>query len=651
MHIERILMANFRCFGPEPTVIDFDASLTAFVGANGTGKTAAFDALRRMFGIDRGDREVIPEDFHVPTDEVEAQEVRNLFIEVLLAFPELNGAGCVEDIGASDSLDHGMAAVPEFFRSMAVDDDGEMKCRIRLEATWTDDRSVSGTVEQKMLVICNLDDEYCESDCYPLSVADRGRIQMIYVPASRDGAQQLTRFLNSRLWRAVKWTHDFKSDVKAAAVHINKKFRDQSGVKTVEQAVSIRWKQLHRGTFETEPALHSIDRDFSQLARKAKLLFDPRETGHERSAEQLSDGQRSLLHLALMAATIDIESKIASCELSEEFNEEAMRLPYLTLLVVEEPENGLSPHFLSRIIEQIDEIGSSAGAQSMLSSQSASVLGRINPRSVRHFQLDAARHEAKVNPLVLPDEADTASKFVLGAVQAYPELYFASFVVLCEGSSEQIVIPRLAKACGTEIDQSFVSIVPLGGRHVHHFWKLMSKLDIQYVTLLDLDLGREGGGKGRVKAVCEQLEAIEKDPFENLRQFDDVDDPDYIDGKELEEAINELEAQNVIFCAPLDFDMSMLTAFPKAYKCLEAGQTGPRQTSAFDAVLGKCGDRNFYSGWDEEFQWYRYLFLGRSKPATHLRSMQLLENDRHLRDKMPEELRKVITRIVEAVGN
>ena len=248
----------------------------------------------------------------------------------------------------------------------------------------------------------------------------------------------------------------------------------------------------------------------------------------------------------------------------------AVQLPSLTLLVVEEPENSLSPHFLSRIISQMLEIGAGARAQSLVSSQSASVLGRIDPRSVRHFRLDPATRAAVVNPLTLPADADAAATYVRVAVQAYPELYFARFVVLGEGSSEEIVIPRLAQAAGTSIDQTFVAVVPLGGRHVSHFWRLLSGLGIDYVTLLDLDYGRSGGGKGRLQTTCREFEAIGINPLDELDQFEDAEDLDDLDDDdlgdhELKAVVAAIERHGAVFCWPLDLDMSMLTAFPDAY--------------------------------------------------------------------------------------
>src|SRR5207249_3831221 len=91
------------------------------------------------------------------------------------------------------------------------------------------------------------------------------------------------------------------------------------------------------------------------------------------------------------------------------------------------------------------------------------------------------------------------------AVQAYPELYFSRFVILCEGDSEEVIFPRLGVATGLDIDDGFISVVPLGGRHVNHFWRLLSDLQIRHVTLLDLDRERAGGCWGRIKYALTQL--------------------------------------------------------------------------------------------------------------------------------------------------
>ena len=83
--------------------------------------------------------------------------------------------------------------------------------------------------------------------------------------------------------------------------------------------------------------------------------------------------------------------------------------------------------------------------------------------------------------------------------------YFAKLDILGEGDSEEIILPKYWEAMNGSTDVSGISIVPLGGRHVNHFWRLLNDLEIPHITLLDLDRERDGGGWGRIKYVLEQL--------------------------------------------------------------------------------------------------------------------------------------------------
>ncbi|WP_254221614.1 AAA family ATPase [Burkholderia multivorans] len=69
MYIEQLLLTNIRCFGPSGTSIDLTSGLTTFVGVNGAGKTAALQALQRLFGITGEQRRLRRQDFHVPAAE------------------------------------------------------------------------------------------------------------------------------------------------------------------------------------------------------------------------------------------------------------------------------------------------------------------------------------------------------------------------------------------------------------------------------------------------------------------------------------------------------------------------------------------------------------------------------------------------------
>ena len=81
--------------------------------------------------------------------------------------------------------------------------------------------------------------------------------------------------------------------------------------------------------------------------------------------------------------------------------------------------------------------------------------------------------------------------------------------------------------------------------------------------------------------------------------------------------LEHLRIFNVFFSAPLDLDMSMLTAFSGSYSNFDGN--GPSEVGdSAEAVLGK-GYEERGSDPSLDYRTYRYLFLGRGKPVTHVR--------------------------------
>lgn len=83
------------------------------------------------------------------------------------------------------------------------------------------------------------------------------------------------------------------------------------------------------------------------------------------------------------------------------------------------------------------------------------MLRRVDPENIRYLRL-AANRATKVTCIALPDKEDEAYKYVREAVQAFPEVYFSRLVVLGEGDSEKIVLPRILQAKGAPVDESAV---------------------------------------------------------------------------------------------------------------------------------------------------------------------------------------------------
>jgi predicted ATPase len=656
MKIDYVSIKNFRCFAPAESKINLEGDVTAFVGGNGTGKTAVFQALSRLFGITPAQRTVRRRDFHLPADQTELNPGATIAIEVVFGFPELEGL----------NENEAEAAVPEFFLQMpASAPAAPLKARMRLQATWTDDGTPDGNIDEDLRWITTLDDDFEWADCNRVQAVERGSVQLIYIPAARDAAGQVTALLKSRLWQAAKWSNRFRTRSAASARRIQRQFEREGPAQFVIERLSKRWKQLYEADTDTTPVLRLVESRLEELVRKAEFAFFPDEEGQEHALAELSDGQRSLFHIALTAATLEVEKDVFAQPVDESlFDQEKLRRISLTFLAVEEPENSVSPFFLSRIVAQAREIGGLASAQVALSSHSPAILSRIQPSEVRYFQLNRDLRRADVRQLTLPEDDAEASQYVRLAIRAHPELYFARFVILGEGESERIVIPRAAQSLGVQLDPSFVPIVPLGGRYVSHFWRLLNDLRIPHATLLDLDLGRRHGGAALIANVVAKLGEIGNDLGDNLLVQDGTVDSAEVHAIEDSELLREgdnhnwlraLRGEGVFFSFPLDIDFAMLRAFPDAYQQPKPGGQGPRGDA--NAIRDKKlvtlktgGSPELYEdSYVDEFKWYPYLFLNRSKPETHIAALSLIEEE-GLAENAPPELEALIEHVRDALG-
>lgn len=644
MKIETLTIRNFRCFGPDPETLKLGTGVTALVGGNGAGKTAALQALARLFGVSPSQRQIRKRDFHLGPAETGLASGATLSIECVLSFPELDG---FDEDEAAD-------AVPVVFNHMGVTGPGgPLKARIRLQATWEDDGTPDGTVEEDIRWIQTLGDEYDWDQCQRVSAVDRGTIQFVYVPATRNPADRVTDLLKGRLWRAAKWTTRLSKTAERGATLIQKRFEREVPSKFIVERLSKRWQEVHAADTDTTPILKIVKSRLEELVRNVEFAFHPDEAGGERALADLSDGQRSLFHIALTAATLETERDALRLGSEESpFDQEKLRRAHLTILAIEEPENSLSPFFLSRIMNQARDIAKLDTAQVVISSHSASILGRVEPDEVRYFRIEPISRTSSVKSLSLPDDATEAGKYVRLAVRAYPDLYFARFVILAEGDSERIVLPLLAEAMGVPLDPSFVPVVPLGGRHVDHFWRLLDELQIPYATLLDLDLGRAHGGAKRIRAIVDTLARLGKADLPDLSTLADEElKGDF--GKS--ECIRVLQEKGIFFATPLDLDFAMLAAFLEAYRKLDRGARGPDVSKeaierSKTTTLKKGGDADLYGPeWDKFFAWYPYLFLNRSKPETHLAALSEIPAD-DLAAKAPAELRALITHVRTKLG-
>ncbi|GAD63910.1 ATP-dependent nuclease, partial [Aquipseudomonas alcaligenes] len=478
----------------------------------------------------------------------------------------------------------------------------------------------------------------------------RDTIHLHYLPAKRDPSDHVAygaTALLGRLLRAANWTED-RETVKDLTEQITDCLVENESVKTLSDSLTTAWQRLHKGDFFASPRLTFENSEIEALLRHLTVSFSPGHGENQVDFARLSDGQKSMLYLSLVLSALTIGRDVRSGE-NKAFDPHKLKPPAFTILAVEEPENSLSPHYLGRIVNSLKS-SVDVDAQALIATQAPSMLRRVEPENIRYLRLNGDRR-TQVTTIQLPQKHTDAYKFVREAVQAFPEIYFARLVVLGEGDSEEIVLPRILQAKGAPVDEFAVAIAPLGGRHVNHFWRLLSAIGTPYITLLDLDVGRHQGGWGRVKYVRDQL--AQYAPENNLpagwpyHEWNDPNTPvrthNWFESGTVS-LFNELEKRSVFFSDPLDLDFAMLCAFPQAYEAEAIAATPKSHTKVL-------GDSHFNPDqYDEDeqslFEAYHKLFKLSSKPAAHLGALGRL-TDQELLDGLPESLDRLADKVIE----
>jgi putative ATP-dependent endonuclease of OLD family len=679
MKLSWLRISNFQSFGPTPTKVTFEG-MTFLLGPNGSGKTAVLQALARMFGFDPALRRIRVSDFHVatsspiptpgiaagpaaavashpgvappaapvtaiahtaaagpaapeatPTAAAPAAENPRLWIEAQFEFDEL-------------ALQAGQfATVPPAFAHLQLDaPDGVPRLRFRLTATLDDD----GEVDEVMQYVLETDATGEPTKPQMVAKADRNLIQVHYLPARRDPTDHVSYGATSLLGRALRaatWSAE-RAALETHTAGISAALEGNPAVAGISAELNAIWSGLHLGTFYSSASISFENSEIEAVLRHLTVDFTPTHDTAKVDFRRLSDGQQSLLYIALVLSLQSIGRQVLA-GISTAFDPDKLRPAVFTLIATEEPENSLSPQYVGRVVKALSEFAMQVDAQAVVATHAPALLRRVDPKNVRFMRLNESR-QSTVRSVIMPASDIEAHKFVREAVQAFPEVYFARLVVLGEGDSEEIVLPRLLEDHTGNLDAMSVVVAPLGGRHVNHFWRLLNGLQIPYVTLLDLDLGRNQGGWGRIKYVADQLLALETPGEEidagmiaGIPAWNSDHQPVMTDpiGKQWRQR---LETRGVFFSAPLDLDFALMSSFRDEYGVAAAEVEDP-DAAILTSVLGKAR-RALHQYQPEQAQLfgaYHTRFKLASKPVQHLRALAKI--DAVMEDVLPAEYKRL----------
>ncbi|WP_283279563.1 ATP-dependent nuclease [Streptococcus dysgalactiae] len=683
MKLTKVIINNFRSFG-ESQIIELN-NQTVLIGNNSSGKTTVLQALSKLFSDKQNDRIIRKSDFHLPKGLRPGENSRTLFIETIFEFDELDGTAY-------------SPAIPSFFEHFTVSQgDAKPFLRIRLESSWEDDGTVEGSIDTQIYYISSPEDIIKDEDKHRAPRKDLDKIRVLYVPASRTPEKELgnaSGSMLSRLVNSINWTDDEIKEITNKIDELNNTFLSESGALTqINQEIQKSWKLYHEDNRFSQAELTINSSEMVGALRQIALKFSPTTTEEAFTVSDLGDGLRSIFYFSLVDSILDIELEITKDREENPDNPRFKLIPLvLTILAIEEPETHIAPHHIGKLIKRFKQLGNNDNSQVILTSHSPAIVNRIDPEDLRYLRIENNDRvlQTIVSDIQLPQAIDASYKYIKGAIQAYPELYFAKLVVLGEGDSEELLLPKFFDLLGKEVDSSQISIVPLGGRHVNYFWKLLNALRIPYITLLDFDNERYGGGWGRIKYISQHLYELNTEFQEWFNtqglDFNEIGarECESMEDKRLINWFNKLEEFNVYFSSPLDIDFLMLQHYKEHYLDMLSSKEGPVVSYADSGGNNKkvkltdldCIDKLQLEGLEKRIEeakiatlkdksgpgdsftreekelmiWYQYFFLGRGKPTTHMQFLSSISDDELTRN-LPPVFEKIVNRAEELLGD
>ena len=174
----------------------------------------------------------------------------------------------------------------------------------------------------------------------------------------------------------------------------------------------------------------------------------------------------------------------------------------LHIVLVEEPEAHLHAQVQQVFIKKAYKVlrnhvaleDSSFSTQMIVSTHSSHIAHELDFSCLRYFRREPATNKVEIPTATVINltqtfgDHDETSRFATRYLRTtHCDLFFADAAILVEGSAERMLIPHFIRAKFPTLDQSYISLLEIGGAHAHRLKPLLDTLRLLSVVVTDLD--------------------------------------------------------------------------------------------------------------------------------------------------------------------
>lgn len=183
----------------------------------------------------------------------------------------------------------------------------------------------------------------------------------------------------------------------------------------------------------------------------------------------------------------------------------------LHIVLIEEPEAHLHAQVQQVFIKKAYHVlrghkrlkDNQFSTQMIVSTHSAHIAHELDFTCLRYFRREPAKQDGEIPSATVVNLSKTfgdcndTSRFAARYIKStHCDLFFADAAILVEGSAERMLVPHFIRHNFQKLDQSYISLLEIGGSHAHRLKPLLETLGLLSLVITDLDsIGESGTAK------------------------------------------------------------------------------------------------------------------------------------------------------------